>query len=82
MGLIYATMGEHQAAVERFQEATKLDQYLAVGYALVFLLTCGIDTDGLTKGIFSVEYPISYSQTTIWHTRTLTKLCCTFGGIK
>ena len=35
MGLIYATMGEHQAAVERFQEAINLDQYLAVAYALV-----------------------------------------------
>lgn len=35
MGLIYATMGEHEAAVERFIEATNLDQYLAVAYALV-----------------------------------------------
>jgi len=30
MGLIYATLGEHEAAVERFIEATNLDQYLAV----------------------------------------------------
>lgn len=32
MGLIYATLGEHEAAVERFIEATNLDQYLAVAY--------------------------------------------------
>ncbi|KAF9010469.1 NADPH oxidase regulator NoxR [Cyathus striatus] len=32
MGLIYATLGEHEAAVERFNEATALDQYLAVAY--------------------------------------------------
>jgi len=30
MGLIYATLGEHEAAVERFIEATSLDKYLAV----------------------------------------------------
>jgi neutrophil factor 2 len=30
MGLIYATLGEHEAAVEKFMEATSLDQYLAV----------------------------------------------------
>ena len=30
MGLIYATLGEHEAAVEQFQAATQLDQYLAV----------------------------------------------------
>ena len=30
MGLIYATLGEHEIAVEKFLEATQLDQYLAV----------------------------------------------------
>ena len=30
MGLIYATLGEHEAAVEQFNAATSLDQYLAV----------------------------------------------------
>lgn len=30
MGLIYATIGEHEAAVEQFRGATQLDQYLAV----------------------------------------------------
>lgn len=34
MGLIYATLGEHEAAVERFIEATELDQYLAVALVL------------------------------------------------
>jgi hypothetical protein len=37
MGLIYATLGEHEAAVERFIEATNLDQYLAVAY-----FQCGV----------------------------------------
>jgi tetratricopeptide (TPR) repeat protein len=37
IGLIYATLGEHEAAVERFIEATNLDQYLAVAY-----FQCGV----------------------------------------
>ena len=34
MGLIYATLGEHEAAVEQFNAATSLDQYLAVAYVI------------------------------------------------
>lgn len=30
MGLIYATLGEHETAVEQFIAATRLDNYLAV----------------------------------------------------
>jgi hypothetical protein len=30
MGLIYATIGEHELAVEQFIGATSLDTYLAV----------------------------------------------------
>ncbi|EIN06661.1 hypothetical protein PUNSTDRAFT_72366 [Punctularia strigosozonata HHB-11173 SS5] len=37
MGLIYATLGEHEAAVEQFQGAVSLDQYLAVAY-----FQCGV----------------------------------------
>ncbi|KAH6914261.1 NADPH oxidase regulator NoxR [Coprinopsis sp. MPI-PUGE-AT-0042] len=37
MGLIYATLGEHENAVEHFREATNLDQYLAVAY-----FQCGV----------------------------------------
>ncbi|KAF9268831.1 hypothetical protein L218DRAFT_1048836 [Marasmius fiardii PR-910] len=37
MGLIYATLGEHEAAVEKFIEATGLDSYLAVAY-----FQCGV----------------------------------------
>jgi hypothetical protein len=37
MGIIYATLGEHEAAVERFIAATGLDQYLAVAY-----FQCGV----------------------------------------
>jgi hypothetical protein len=34
MGLIYATLGEHEAAVEQFNAATGLDNYLAVASVL------------------------------------------------
>ncbi|EKM53513.1 uncharacterized protein PHACADRAFT_259928 [Phanerochaete carnosa HHB-10118-sp] len=37
MGLIYATIGEHEAAVEQFIAATQLDTYLAVAY-----FQCGV----------------------------------------
>ncbi|KAJ7725562.1 hypothetical protein B0H16DRAFT_1332633 [Mycena metata] len=37
MGLIYAMLGEHEAAVEKFLEATSLDTYLAVAY-----FQCGV----------------------------------------
>jgi hypothetical protein len=30
MGLIYATLGEHETAVQQFIAATRLDNYLAV----------------------------------------------------
>ncbi|KAG6889114.1 hypothetical protein C0995_003683 [Termitomyces sp. Mi166 len=44
MGLIYATLGEHEAAVGRFAEATSLDQYLAVAY-----FQCGVSNFLLTR---------------------------------
>jgi tetratricopeptide (TPR) repeat protein len=37
IGLIHATLGEHEAAVEQFIAATQLDQYLAVAY-----FQCGV----------------------------------------
>ncbi|KZP17793.1 hypothetical protein FIBSPDRAFT_746493, partial [Athelia psychrophila] len=37
IGLIHATLGEHEAAVEQFNAATQLDQYLAVAY-----FQCGV----------------------------------------
>lgn len=37
MGLVYATVGEHEEAVKHFREATNLDQYLAVAY-----FQCGV----------------------------------------
>ncbi|CCO29284.1 Neutrophil cytosol factor 2 Short=NCF-2 [Rhizoctonia solani AG-1 IB] len=37
MGLIYATIGEHEAAVQHFREAVVLDKYLAVAY-----FQCGV----------------------------------------
>jgi len=44
MGLIYATLGEHEAAVERFIEATGLDQFLAVAY-----FQCGVSNFLLSR---------------------------------
>lgn len=44
MGLIYATLGEHDAAVEQFIAATQLDQYLAVAY-----FQCGVSNFLLTR---------------------------------
>ncbi|EGO26507.1 hypothetical protein SERLADRAFT_360751 [Serpula lacrymans var. lacrymans S7.9] len=37
IGLIYATIGEHETAVQQFNAATGLDQYLAVAY-----FQCGV----------------------------------------
>jgi tetratricopeptide (TPR) repeat protein len=37
MGLIYATVGDHETAVKHFQLATDADQYLAVAY-----FQCGV----------------------------------------
>jgi neutrophil factor 2 len=44
MGLILATIGEHEQAVEKFIEATDLDQYLAVSY-----FQCGVSNFLLTR---------------------------------
>ena len=37
MGLIYATVGDHESAVASFREAIEADQYLAVAY-----FQCGV----------------------------------------
>ena len=37
MGLIYATVGDHQTAIKHFQLATDADQYLAIAY-----FQCGV----------------------------------------
>lgn len=37
IGLIYATVGEHDAAIQSFREAVTLDKYLAVAY-----FQCGV----------------------------------------
>ncbi|KAF7800094.1 hypothetical protein EIP86_011338 [Pleurotus ostreatoroseus] len=37
VGLIFATLGEHEEAVQQFQAATELDQFLAVAY-----FQCGV----------------------------------------
>lgn len=44
IGLIYATLGDHETAVEQFFAATQLDQYLAVAY-----FQCGVSNFLLTR---------------------------------
>jgi len=44
IGLIYATIGEHERAIEHFITATQLDQYLAIGY-----FQCGVSNFLLTR---------------------------------
>ncbi|KAF8515374.1 NADPH oxidase regulator NoxR [Hysterangium stoloniferum] len=44
MGLIFATLGEHEAAIENFNAATSLDQFLAVAY-----FQCGVSNFLLTR---------------------------------
>lgn len=70
-------MGEHEAAVERFVEATNLDQYLAVAYALLDFLKCN-RTRYCKLGIFSAACPIFSSHITKPPTETSTKLCYIF----
>jgi hypothetical protein len=40
MGLIYATLGEHETAVEQFIAATGLDNYLAVASVVLTSIPC------------------------------------------
>jgi len=49
IGLIYATLGEHEAAVESFNAATGLDQFLAVAY-----FQCGVSN--FLLGRFDLAY--------------------------
>ncbi|KAF7375886.1 P-type phospholipid transporter [Mycena sanguinolenta] len=51
MGLIYATLGDHEAAIERFIEATGLDTYLAVAY-----FQCGV------SNFLLAEYELAYKN--------------------
>ncbi|KAI5988058.1 NADPH oxidase regulator NoxR [Pisolithus albus] len=53
MGLIYATIGEHEVAVEHFSAATNLDQFLAVAYVDVSHCCYPWLMHILSTGIFS-----------------------------
>ena len=54
MGLIHATLGEHELAVEQFIAATSLDQYLAVAWVVLQLLVCCY-TDRMRHGSTSLH---------------------------
>jgi hypothetical protein len=43
MGLIYATLGEHETAVKQFNAATELDHYLAVAYVAISFCVYRVD---------------------------------------
>ncbi|KAL9711652.1 hypothetical protein Ac2012v2_004723 [Leucoagaricus gongylophorus] len=60
MGLIYATLGEHEAAVQRFTEATNLDQYLAVAH-----FQCGVSNFLLTH----YDLALKDFEQTLFHLR-------------
>ena len=65
MGLIYATLGEHEAAVERFIEATGLDQFLAVASVLSTRLFFSISSHPPSADTFNAVSLIScYPATT------------------
>ncbi|KAH7334881.1 hypothetical protein B0J17DRAFT_601714 [Rhizoctonia solani] len=49
MGLIYATIGEHETAVQHFREAVGLDKYLAVAY-----FQCGVSN--FLLGLYEEAY--------------------------
>jgi len=50
IGLIYATLGEHELAVNSFNAATELDQYLAVAY-----FQCGVSNFLLGRFDFALK---------------------------
>ncbi|KAI5988061.1 hypothetical protein EDD15DRAFT_2371785 [Pisolithus albus] len=58
MGLIYATMGNHEMAIEQFDAATNLDNFLAVAYIPVsyihlFVILTIISSTGIFRYIFT-----------------------------
>jgi tetratricopeptide (TPR) repeat protein len=77
MGLIYATLGEHEVAVERFIEATNLDQYLAVALVLSIIMSRRSTQILTPSDIFNVVSPISSLLAMNWRPKTLKKHFCT-----
>jgi tetratricopeptide (TPR) repeat protein len=57
MGLIYATLGEHETAVEQFIAATRLDNYLAVASVLPYLLPCSFSHQFQLLPMWGLEFP-------------------------
>lgn len=73
MGLIYATLGEHEAAVERFIEATNLDQYLAVACVSLSLILCPLRFIGIITVISNAGFLTSCSLDTTLLSKTLSR---------
>ena len=83
MGLIYATLGEHEAAVEQFIAATRLDNYLAVALVTFpspprcrFFFFSHLQIPVTS----SVASRISCSVVMTSPRKTLRKLCFTYAG--
>jgi tetratricopeptide (TPR) repeat protein len=75
MGLIYATLGEHEAAVERFIEATNLDQYLAVAYVINVILDRCFHPHYVITDTFNAEFPTFCLVATTSLSRILSRPC-------
>jgi hypothetical protein len=82
MGLIYATLGEHETAVEQFIAATRLDNYLAVASvpsSPPFLVPFSSSpTNSVTSNVGS---RISCLVVMIAPPKILRTLCFIYGGI-
>ncbi|KAI6148452.1 hypothetical protein BKA82DRAFT_992247 [Pisolithus tinctorius] len=60
MGLIYATIGEHEVAIEYFNAATNLDEFLAIAYIDIFNTYLFLMLTTSSPQVFSVrrvEFP-------------------------
>jgi hypothetical protein len=71
MGLIYATLGEHEAAVEQFMAATRLDNYLSVASVTFPVLFPNFFFSSPIPVTSSVESRISYLDVMISPPKTL-----------
>ena len=66
-GVIYATLGEHGKAVEAYQRAVQLDQYLAVAYFQqgVSNFLMGDFEEALANFNDTLLYSVSYTHLTL-----------------
>lgn len=71
MGLIYATMGKHEVAIEQFNAATNLDKFLAIAYIHVLCIYLLLILTIIPQQAFSVRR-VEFLSWSLW--RCLRKL--------